>query len=234
MRAMHEALEGYVQGNHPGTVFEENNKQIRAIHGCHLYDVFFDNIVQDPLFVQLSRCLLEDEVYVHQLKVNWKAALEGKSWPWHRDYPFWSKFDHIASPDLLNICVFLDDVTPFNGPLCVVPGSHNDPDVEIVDDEAQEEWSAHVSEKLALQVARKDIVRLMQTHGAQFITGRSGDVLAFSPQLVHSSYGNLSANDRKLMIITYNSVSNTPCSSSDRPEFLCARNWHPVSKAGQA
>ena len=63
-------------------------------------------------------------VYVHQFKLNAKAAFEGDVWQWHQDYGTWQRDDGMPDARAMNIAVFLDEVMPINGPLMLIPKSH--------------------------------------------------------------------------------------------------------------
>ena len=65
-----------------------------------------------------------EDVYVHQFKLNAKAAFEGDVWQWHQDYGTWARDDGMPQARAMNIAVFLDEVMPINGPLLLIPGSH--------------------------------------------------------------------------------------------------------------
>ena len=54
-------------------------------------------------------------VYVHQFKLNAKAAFEGDVWQWHQDYGTWARDDGMPEARAMNIAVFLDEVMPING-----------------------------------------------------------------------------------------------------------------------
>ena len=65
-----------------------------------------------------------EKVYMHQYKINAKAAFTGDVWQWHQDYGTWKRDDGMPEPRAMNIAVFLDEVMPINGPLMLVPRSH--------------------------------------------------------------------------------------------------------------
>ena len=68
--------------------------------------------------------LLGGQVYMHQYKVNAKAAFDGEVWQWHQDYGVWQRDDEMPEPRAMNIAVFLEEVTAANGPLLFIPKSH--------------------------------------------------------------------------------------------------------------
>ena len=65
-----------------------------------------------------------EQLYMHQYKINAKAAFEGEVWQWHQDYGTWARDDGMPEPRAMNIAVFLDEVMPINGPLMFIPRSH--------------------------------------------------------------------------------------------------------------
>ena len=56
--------------------------------------------------------------------MNGKAAFGGDVWQWHYDFATHHREDGTPKPLALNLHIFLDDVTEFNGPLWFVRGSH--------------------------------------------------------------------------------------------------------------
>src|SRR5262245_55822250 len=108
----------------PRAVMERDGKTVRAIHGSHATNHIFNRLSQHPRLVSPAEQVLGSRVYVHQFKINVKAAFVGDIWKWHQDFIFWLKQDGMREPRAINAMVFLDDVTEFNGPLYVVPRSH--------------------------------------------------------------------------------------------------------------
>jgi ectoine hydroxylase len=65
-----------------------------------------------------------EKVYMHQFKINGKAAFDGDVWQWHQDYGTWKNDDLMPEARAMNVAIFLDEVNEFNGPLMFIPGSH--------------------------------------------------------------------------------------------------------------
>ena len=84
----------------------------------------FGLLARHPRLVEPLRQLFGEEVYVHQFKLNAKAAFEGDVWQWHQDYGTWQRDDGMPEARAMNIAVFLDEVMPINGPLLLIPKSH--------------------------------------------------------------------------------------------------------------
>lgn len=229
IREIREHIAAYVTQSHPGIVHEDGSSLIRGIHGPHLYDEFFAKLVSDPRLLATAEQFLGERCYVHQFKINMKQRMNGQAWPWHQDYIYWKNGDGIASPDLLNVALLLNDVDMLHGPLCFIPRSHADGDLSE-DPNRSGDWQQDLSKDLTYQVGHGAIERLIRDNGIEFITGKAGDVVFFDPLLAHCSSTNLSPQDRVLLIVTYNAVSNTPRAGHHkvRPEFLCARDFSPL------
>lgn len=226
---INQQLSHYVQQRHPGIVHEADSRLIRGVHGPHLYDPFFAELIRDPRLLLPAEALLEESCYVHQFKVNMKQRMNGQSWPWHQDYIYWRNGDGIPAPRLLNVAMLLNDVELLHGPLCFIPNSHREGDLSERPD-ASGSWEQDLSRDLTYQIGHEAIDRLIRNHGAVYITGRAGDLVFFDPLLAHCSSTNLSPQDRALLIVTYNAVSNIPAAwpPKARPEFLSSRDQRPL------
>ncbi len=213
----------------PGRVLENDGQTVRALHGCHFDSDFFSRLVRSPRLLEPAQQILGGDVYIHQFKINIKAAFGGDVWQWHQDYIFWQQEDGVPAPDLVNIVIFGDEVNEFNGPLYLIPRSQQEGTVAVA---AQSKsaadapaWVANVSADLKYSLDRKTIARLVKQHGIVAPKGPAGSVLLFHPNSAHGSVPNISPFDRELIILTYNSVANAPVPVAEpRPEFLCAHD----------
>jgi ectoine hydroxylase len=234
---LNEALEKILNEVHPGHVLEEHGKSYRALHGCHLYDQTFKELVHHPKLVNSAKQMLGEDVYLHQLKINIKAAFSGEIWPWHQDYIFWRNEDSMPSADVLSVMIFLDDVTEFNGPLFFIPKSHHLGCIEVTaSKESPEGWLGNVSANLKYQIDDQLIKEQTDQHGMYSAKGKKGTAVWFHGNLIHGSPPNISPYARKIAILTYNPIRNTPDPSipKKRPEFLNARNTLAISCAESA
>ncbi|BBM00788.1 phytanoyl-CoA dioxygenase family protein [Microbulbifer sp. GL-2] len=227
--AINEHIARYIEEPHPGIVREDDRKSIRGIHGPHLYDNFFRQLVADPRLLGPAEEFLGEPCYVHQFKINMKQRMKGEAWPWHQDYIFWKNGDGIPRPNLINVAILLNDVDMLHGPLCLIPGSHKFGDLSESSKNTGD-WEQDLSKDLTYQIGHADIDRLVRDNGVKYLTGEAGDVALFDPMVAHSSSVNLSPQDRVLLIVTYNTTSNTPRPDHNkpRPEFLSARDFRPL------
>jgi hypothetical protein len=209
-------------------LLESSGRAVRAVHGCHLENEVMRRLTCHPRLLEPVTQLLQSDVYVYQFKINLKSAFEGESWPWHQDFKHWYEEDGLPEPRALSVGVYLDDVTSFNGPLFVVPGSHRDGDQSAIE-LRNDGWSAKYRADIKYTLRSADVKRLIEHHGITSTEGPKGSVLFFDVNVAHASSGNVSPFDRWLLIITYNSVSNVPQPKGEpRPEFLVGKDRRPL------
>ena len=100
------------------------NRARRApLSPCTRFSDVFALLARHPRLIEPVRQLFGEDVYVHQFKLNAKAAFEGDVWQWHQDFGTWQRDDGMPKPRAMNIAVFLDEVMPINGPLLLIPKS---------------------------------------------------------------------------------------------------------------
>lgn len=227
---LRERIEQLGAQRRPEVVCEADSSTVRAIHGCHDFDEMCGRLIRLPMLLDFAETVLDGPVYLYQFKVNVKAAVEGRAWPWHQDFAFWHREDGMAAPDAVTIAIFLDEVSEENGPLEVIPATHHLGLLESEgggDAERVRDWRRHVSADLEHAVPVGLAESLATTYGRQRFTGAAGTVVAFHPNLVHSSSNNKSEHRRSMLFLTYNKVTNAPANPT-RPEFLVNRDTRPV------
>jgi ectoine hydroxylase len=214
----------YVTEIELGVSFEKNG-MLRAVHGMHLYSDYFSALAKNETFIRMSDHLLNGRSYIHQSKINLKQSIAGDDWPWHQDFIFWNRLDFIPTPNMLTIAILLDDADYLSGPLWFIPKTHNlgelSESMQGIDPD-NHSWESDVSKELSYQVPDHVCRDLQQKNGVSAFTGKAGDVVVFHSRLVHGSTNNMSANDRKLLLFTYNEIKNVGSKRSNRPEFLCS------------
>jgi len=98
--------------------------RVRRIKRPHLVHPVFAEFMRSPrLLAVLSALLGPSGVRLHGSKLNLKSPEYGSPVEWHQD---WAFYPH-TNDDLLAVGVLLDDATPENGPLLVLPGTHRGP-----------------------------------------------------------------------------------------------------------
>jgi ectoine hydroxylase len=207
-------------------VWREKTGAPRTAFAAHTYNEAFRILSRHPRLVEPLRQLFGEEVYVHQFKINAKAAFEGDVWQWHQDYGTWARDDGMPEPRAMNIAVFLDAVMAINGPLMVIPRSHRHGTLAAGHDKATTSYPLWTLDKetvtrLAAEAAGPDGVGIVAP------TGRPGSVLMFHGNLVHASPPNITPYPRKIVYLTLCAVSNH-ITKFTRPEWIAHRDFSPI------
>lgn len=105
-------------------IIEPHSEAIRSLFRVHRDSPVVRRLCADPRLAGAARQLLGDDVYVHQSRINFKPAFEGKPFPWHSDFETWHQEDGMPRMRALSASILLTDNTEHNGPLMIVPGSH--------------------------------------------------------------------------------------------------------------
>ena len=199
---------------------EKDGTSVRTAFAAHTYSDAFGKLARHPRMVDPVRQLLGGDLYVHQFKINGKAAFQGDVWQWHQDYGTWSRDDAMPAPHAMNISVFLDDVTPVNGALMLIPRSHTDGVQKAKYDATTTSYPLY-----ELDMAR--VKELADAHGIVAPTGRAGSMLMFHGNLVHASPPNISPWSRMIAYVTLNRCDNA-IQQFKRPAWIAHRDFAPI------
>lgn len=220
----------------PGLVKEEQLNATRSLNGANQLSNIMDKLSKTPRLVNASQKLLgEDDLYIHQCKINMKRAFTGDVWDWHSDFFYWNIEDGMPEPKALTVAILLDDVNEFNSPLLLVPGTQEDtltPEHHIRpygDMDGGENWHITFSTKLKHELSKPYLTSVIKKNGLTAAKGIKGTVVFFHCNVIHYSNFNASPWDRRIIYISYNLTSNAlkPV-ISPRPEFLASRNFTPI------
>ncbi|MDA8052432.1 MAG: phytanoyl-CoA dioxygenase family protein [Rhodospirillales bacterium] len=214
-----------------GRIFERDRKEIwreksgapRTAFAAHTYNEGFRRLGAHPRLIRPVEQVFGEKLYMHQFKINAKAAFDGDVWQWHQDYGTWLRDDGMPEPRAMNISVFLDEVMPINGPLMLIPKSHRHGTLAAGHDLETTSYP--------LWTLEKDVVtRLVAEGGITAPTGKPGAVLMFHGNLVHGSAGNITPYPRKIVYLTLNAISNY-IRKPTRPEWIAHRDFSPIEPA---
>jgi ectoine hydroxylase len=196
-------------GPRPGLVLEKDGQTPRSVFNPQLYSDVYARVMRHPRLLGTVEELLGEQVYAFQLLVNCKAAFNGDIWYWHQDYPTYRADDHIAQCRMVNTLIFLDEVSQYNGPLMIVPGSHR---LESDTPDESDQGTSYTLRYTGTDVIENEVRR----GGIVAPTGPAGSVVFMSPNALHGSNANLSPWPRRLITLTYNAISNKATSPTTR------------------
>ena len=201
-------------------VWRESTGAPRTAFAAHTYNEAFRILGAHPRLVKPVEQLFGDKLYMHQFKINAKAAFEGEVWQWHQDYGTWARDDGMPQPRAMNIAVFLDEVMPINGPLMFIPKSHQHGTLQAGHDKQTTSYPLWTLDK-------ETVTRLAKEGGIVAPTGKPGSVLMFHGNLVHASPPNITPYPRKIVYLTLCAVSNH-ITKFTRPEWIAHRDFTPI------
>lgn len=201
-------------------VWREKSGVARTAFAAHKYSEVFRRLGAHPRLIDPVEQLLDGSLYMHQFKINAKAAFDGEVWQWHQDYGTWQRDDEMPEPRAMNIAVFLDDVTAANGPLLFIPGSHKQ---GVVDAGHDLETTSYPLWTLD----RETVSALADKGGCVAPTGPAGSVLLFSSLLVHASPPNISPIGRTIVYLSLCHVDNH-IRAFNREEWIAHRDFTPI------
>lgn len=205
---------------HREEVWREKDGTPRTAFACHKYNEACDILARDPRLVEPLEQLFGEQMYIHQFKINAKAAFTGDVWQWHQDFPTWHNDDGMPQPRAMNIAVFLDEVMPINGPLMIVPGTHHNGELQSSHDVATTSYALWTPDN-------ETVSRLVEKNGIVTPTGKPGGVLMFHANILHGSAGNITPYPRRILYLTLSAVSNA-IRKPTRPEFIAHRDFTPI------
>jgi ectoine hydroxylase len=201
-------------------VREKDSKSARTAFAAHQYNEAFARLGRHPRLVEPVMQLLDGPVYMHQYKVNAKAAFDGDVWQWHQDYGTWARDDQMPEARAMNIAVFIDDVTEFNGPLWLIPQSHREGVYE----------AGHDLQTTSYPLWTLDNAKVAELAGQAGIfsaKGEAGTVLMFYSTMVHASSPNMSPWGRSIVYLSLCHVDNH-IRQFKRPKWIAHRDFAPI------
>lgn len=204
----------------PENVREKTGDVVRTNFAAHLYSAPFARLARHPRMVEPIKQLFAEDVYMHQFKINGKAAFDGDVWQWHQDYGTWKNDDWMPEPRAMNVAIFLDEVNEFNGPLMFIPGSHKLGVLQAEHDTSTTSYPLWV-------ITKETIAKLVERGGIVAPKGPAGSMILFHGCLVHASTSNLSPWNRVSVYLSLCAVSNH-IRRFKRPGYIAHRDFSPI------
>lgn len=213
-----EAADIYAQDRQE--VWREKTGAPRTAFAAHTYNKAYGLLGAHPRLIEPVMQLLGEQLYMHQFKINAKAAFEGDVWQWHQDYGTWARDDGMPEARAMNIAVFLDEVLPINGALMFIPRSHKRGVLAAGHDLETTSYPLWTLDK-------ETVTRLADEGGIVAPTGPAGSVIMFHGNLAHASPPNITPYPRTIVYLTLCAVSNH-ITKFNRPEWIAHRDFTPI------
>jgi len=220
IKALSDEVPAIFRQNRPENVREKGSEAVRTNFAAHMYNAVFARLARHPRMIEPVMQLFGEGVYMHQFKINGKVAFDGDVWQWHQDYGTWKNDDAMPEARSMNVAIFLNEVSEFNGPLMFIPGSHKLGVVEADHDTTTTSYPLWT-------INHDSIRKLVDRGGLVAPKGPAGSMLMFHGCLVHASTSNLSPWDRWNVYLSLCAVSNHIRRFS-RPGYIAHRDFTPI------
>jgi ectoine hydroxylase len=201
-------------------VRERTGDVVRTNFAAHMYSAPFARLARHPRMVEPVKQVFGEDVYMHQFKINGKAAFDGDVWQWHQDFGTWRADDQMPEARAMNVAIFLDEVNEFNGPLMFIPGSHKLGVLDAAHDTSTTSYPLWV-------ISNDTIAKLVERGGIVAPKGAPGSMILFHGCLVHASTSNLSPWNRVSVYLSLCAVSNH-IRRFKRPGYIAHRDFTPI------
>ena len=127
-------------------------------------------------------------------KLNMKSAGFGSPIEWHQD---WAFYPH-TNDDLAAVGIMLDDFTPENGPMLMIPGSHHGP---VHDHHGSDGRFCGAIDPHSCGIDFSKAVPCL---------GKAGTITIHHVRLVHGSATNFSGRERRFLLYQYRAADAWP------------------------
>ncbi|MEM7178680.1 MAG: phytanoyl-CoA dioxygenase family protein [Pseudomonadota bacterium] len=114
------ARDGRLIGTNFDIIDTETGPDLRRIADPEAVAEVYDRAMRWEPLVDLVSELLGGTCRFDHGKLNFKPPSGGGALDWHQDYAFYPN----TNQDMLAVGIMIEDCTPENGPLMVIPGSH--------------------------------------------------------------------------------------------------------------
>lgn len=218
-------------------VTESGGDEVRSIFQIHDQSESIANLVSDERLADVVRFLLNDDIYIHQSRLNYKPGFRGKEFYWHSDFETWHVEDGMPRMRALSMSLLLAHNTANNGPLMLMPGSHKKY-VTCVGETPHNHYLTSLK-KQEYGVPDDTILSdLAREHGIVAPLGAPGTVVIFDCNLMHGSNSNITPLPRSNAFIVYNALSNKLLNpfggKKPRPDFIATREAKPLHSPKKA
>jgi ectoine hydroxylase len=210
----------------PEVITEPGGGEVRSVFEVHKLSEVIDRLSRHPKILNVVTEILGGDVYLHQSRVNYKPGFRGKEFYWHSDFETWHLEDGMPRMRAVSCSISLTENTPFNGPLMLIPGSHQIY-VSCVGETPENHYESSLKKQEYGVPDDQSLARLVEAGGIEAPTGPAGSATFFDCNTMHGSNSNISPLPRTNVFFVYNSVENTlvePFSGQKpRPGYIADR-----------
>ncbi|MBI3709541.1 MAG: phytanoyl-CoA dioxygenase family protein [Proteobacteria bacterium] len=221
MDVLNGAVPGIFAEQRQEVIREKGSTSPRSAFYVQTWNPVYEKLARHPRLLEPGAQLLgSDKLYMHQFKINAKAAFDGAVWQWHQDYATWHQDDDMPNPRAMNIALFLAEANEFNGPLMFIPRSHRKGRLEAGHDVTTTSYPLWT-------INNETITRLVAEGGIVAPKGPPGSMLLFHGNMVHASSSNLTPWSRWIVYLSLNRCDNA-IRRFKRPTWIANHEFTPI------
>lgn len=229
LKAEGDALRSRAHEFDPETVIGEpggKGEAVRSVFALHQQSRAFQDLARDDRLAGIARFLLNDEVYLHQSRLNYKPPFRGKDFYWHSDFETWHVEDGMARMRALSMSVMLTDNHSQAGPTMFIPGSQTRY-IQCVGETPEDNYKTSLRRQETGVPDEANLTRLVEEGGILAPTPPAGSVVIFDCNTMHGSNGNITPLERANAFFVFNAWTNRLAApfgtAAPRPDFLAHR-----------
>jgi len=211
---------------HDEAISEPDSGEIRSIFSVHNISPVFSRLASDARLAGIAQGLLNDGVYIHQSRLNYKPGFSGKEFYWHSDFETWHVEDGMPAMRALSMSITLTENTQNNGPLMLMPGSHKHYAVCTGKTPANHYLASLKKQEYGVPEADL-LTKMAKQSGIVSALAKAGSVIIFDCNVMHGSNSNITPDPRSNVFFVYNAISNRVaepfCEQPPRPEYVSSR-----------
>ncbi|OZG73316.1 ectoine hydroxylase [Hahella sp. CCB-MM4] len=206
--------------------FNYVDDELHSVFGVHKLNPLFGKVARDARLTSIARQILADDIYIHQSRLCYKPGFTTEKFFWHSDFETWHVEDGMPRMRALSISIALTESHEHNGPLMMIPGSH-DYYVRCSGDTPKDHYKQALKQQEHGIPDTAVLSTLMYDGGIQSACGKPGSIVVMDSNTLHGNNGNITPDPRANFFVAYNAWSNqlqTPnCEREPRPEYVAAR-----------
>jgi ectoine hydroxylase len=215
-------------GEDDRVIRESSSGDVRSLFAVHKLSDLIAEICDRDAIRGVAEQILDDEVTIHQSRINLKPGFAGGPFYWHSDFETWHAEDGMPAPRALSVSLALTPNLSTNGPLMIIPGSHRRfvSCVGATPDGYHRESLTSYRPPFGTP-EEEDVATLADELGIDTITGPAGSALYFDSNCLHASAGNITPYPRSNLFVVFNAKANAlqePFGgTAPRPDHLAHR-----------
>lgn len=208
---------------------------VRSIFAIHQQSQLMGRLASDQRLVEVASFLLDDDVYLHQSRLNYKPSFVGKEFYWHSDFETWHTEDGMPRMRALSMSVLLTENTSHNGSLMLMPRSHRY-FLGCIGETPENHYKTSLKKQEFGVPDQHNLERMVSEFGIVSPVAKPGSILIFDCNMMHGSNSNITPMPRSNAFFVYNALSNQLVApygnKAPRPDFIANRTPEPIHPKG--